>query len=295
MDGSGTRCKGDNPYETHDDHDGIAYTVAGLVDVCVDPRFPVPEAFCLPRAAQRTGKEGEEESKKPRLIVVREPCARPDVRHLDVGQGRFVAAGSVIDWAERVSLERPDEETILVRSLRPNPHWMLCALQALLVECGGTLLHAAGVCGPTGTYVFAGASGAGKTALWLDFLSEEGYRLLGDDLLVLTQGFVAAYDKDVVLHAGHADAALAKTVHAKRRLQQPAPRLAAFAKRMLRGMPHAYRWFKNHRPDQQAVRAADLMGLERLAARAFGRSVYPASYGGRDGGSADGGARASRG
>lgn len=68
-----------------------------------------------------------------------------------------------------------------------------------LLESGVLLMHAAGVCDENGGYLFPAHGGTGKTTLAIALLSH-GYKLLGDDLLIVDPKGKRVYPYQRPLH-----------------------------------------------------------------------------------------------
>jgi hypothetical protein len=80
-------------------------------------------------------------------------------------------------------------------------------IQILLCMNSSTFIHAAGITGPDGDAVaFAGGGGVGKTSLSSSLVRHEGYRWLGDDLVILDKtGICYSYPRSFVLKDYHHD------------------------------------------------------------------------------------------
>lgn len=79
-------------------------------------------------------------------------------------------------------------------------------IQLQLIERGMTLIHAAAAADESGRVtLLPGPGGVGKTALLGELVKQRGYRLLGDDLVILTaDGRCLSFPRGFVLKAYHA-------------------------------------------------------------------------------------------
>jgi len=78
-------------------------------------------------------------------------------------------------------------------------------IQQLFISKGISFVHAAALQSPTGgVTILAGSGGVGKTALSGFLVKEKGYKLLGDDMIALTEsGVCLAFHKALVLKEYH--------------------------------------------------------------------------------------------
>jgi hypothetical protein len=80
-------------------------------------------------------------------------------------------------------------------------------LQLGLVRTGRSFVHSAAVAYGSRSFVFPAFGGVGKTLLVSQLVSKEGFRLLGDDLCVVTQdGLATAYARPFCLYEHHREA-----------------------------------------------------------------------------------------
>ncbi|MBN1867361.1 hypothetical protein JW916_08715 [Candidatus Sumerlaeota bacterium] len=114
-----------------------------------------------------------------------------------------VTARCYRDTASRVAfLRTPDGYEIYADS----PDFLVnLFIQLLLVEENITLVHAAAVVDPQGrATLLAGPGGVGKTALLGEMVGRRGYRLLGDDIVALTDcGECLSFPRSFVLKEYH--------------------------------------------------------------------------------------------
>lgn len=80
-------------------------------------------------------------------------------------------------------------------------------LQLGLIRTGRSFVHSAAVAYGSQSFVFPAFGGVGKTLLVSQLVSKEGFRLLGDDLCMVTQdGLATAYPRPFCLYEHHREA-----------------------------------------------------------------------------------------
>lgn len=80
-------------------------------------------------------------------------------------------------------------------------------LQLGLVRTGRSFVHSAAVAYRSRAFIFPAFGGVGKTLLVSQLLSKEGFRLLGDDLCVVSQdGLATSYARPFCLYEHHREA-----------------------------------------------------------------------------------------
>lgn len=88
-----------------------------------------------------------------------------------------------------------------------TPFLINILVQFILIEQGISLIHAAAVADPSGNILLLpGAGGVGKTTLLSSMIKEQGYRLLGDDIVGISKdGRCYSFPRSFVLKDYHRD------------------------------------------------------------------------------------------
>lgn len=142
-------------------------------------------------------------------------------------------------------------------------------LEYALLENHATFIHSAGVTKDGNAYIFPSWGGVGKTASVAKLIREEGYQLLGDDLVILkSDGTIYAFPKKFVLYAYHRelfeDAMQSKKL-VKGRLSRLVSKLIPTAKSFLRHCPFLLSWARRHNPQSKRVSPYEIFGEDKIA------------------------------
>jgi len=147
--------------------------------------------------------------------------------------------------------------------------WMMMILEYALLENKATLVHSAGVVKDGNAYVFPSWGGVGKTASVAKLIREEGYQLLGDDLVILTaDGTIHAFPKKFVLYAYHRELfkdAMQDKKLVKGKLSNLASKMIPTAKAVLRHFPFLLSWARRHNPQSKRVSPYEIFGEDKIA------------------------------
>lgn len=142
--------------------------------------------------------------------------------------------------------------------------WVMMLLQYMLLRNKATFIHSAGVEKDGKAYVFPSWGGVGKTASVAKLIREDGYKLLGDDLVILKEdGSVLAFPKKFVLYAYHKN--LFKDVMKDKKLinggiSKLVSHLIPLIKSILRHIPFVLSWARRHNPQSKRVSPYDIFG-----------------------------------
>ncbi len=147
--------------------------------------------------------------------------------------------------------------------------WMMMILEYALLENQATFIHSAGVIKDGNAYVFPSWGGVGKTASVAKLIREEGYQLLGDDLVILTSdGTIYAFPKKFVLYAYHRELfedAMQNKKLVKGGLSRFVSKLIPTAKSFLRHFPFLLSWARRHNPQSKRVSPYEIFGEDKIA------------------------------
>lgn len=146
--------------------------------------------------------------------------------------------------------------------------WLIMMLQIMLLKNGYSFIHAAGVSKSNKALLLPSWGGVGKTAC-VSKLVRAGYKLLGDDLNIITEeGKIYGFPKKFVLYFYHKQ--LFPEVFEKK-----APKCNATlnkfynyiipgVKRFLRLFPAVLAFFRKHNPQSMKVSPVEIFGEEAL-------------------------------
>ena len=154
-----------------------------------------------------------------RAVLVYGDAFEPGVRRSTVG---------LVDEEYGVLLSFPSRTEIVLRTEDPCPEWFSWSLQLLALRSRATFVHAACLERAGKAVLLAARNGFGKTALVGDFVRRGGWRVLSDDLTLLTDsGMCYPYPRTPRVLTG----ALERAGRAMKPLLQQMPGLLESARR----------------------------------------------------------------
>ncbi len=149
--------------------------------------------------------------------------------------------------------------------------WMMMLLEYCLLLNKCTFLHSAGVEKDGVAYVFPSWGGVGKTASVARLVRENGYKLLGDDLVIMMQdGSIKPFPKKFVLYAYHKklfkDSMKKEKAHLvggwfSKLLSKFLPAI----KSCLRLFPGLLAFARRHNPQSKRISPFDIFGPENIS------------------------------
>jgi hypothetical protein len=188
--------------------------------------------------------------------------------------GLYTGKETLVDRRYGVQLVAAEPGMLLVLTDRACVEWLAWGLELVLLQSGATLIHGAGVERGGRAALFPSWGGVGKTAIAKHFVGELGWKLLGDDLVILDEsGECVAFPKPMVLYPYHrrvfpevfeSGAGPVAPTSAIRALS----RLGKAIKPWLRRAPGLLQWARRHNPQSRRVTPSRVFGVESLATTA---------------------------
>lgn len=121
-----------------------------------------------------------------------------------MGDGFYIQSGKVLDTKYGVQLETEDDHSLILKASKPALEWFIWGTQLALLRTGAVLVHCAAVEKDGKAILFPSWGGVGKTALVAEFVRSLGYKLLGDDLAIVSaDGQCFGLPKAMVLYPYH--------------------------------------------------------------------------------------------
>ena len=116
-----------------------------------------------------------------------------------IGDGADIGDHVYIDEKYGVRFEAISESTIHLTVEQECNEWLVIAIELLLLQQDKTLIHAAAVEKNNKALIMPSWGGVGKTAIVCRLVREHGWRLLGDDLVVIDRTHVYPFLKPFVI------------------------------------------------------------------------------------------------
>jgi hypothetical protein len=191
----------------------------------------------------------------------------------------WISRSALLDRKYGVRLESPEPDVLSLETTGACLEWRMWALQWALLRTNATFVHAAALERDGKALLFPSWARIGKTALVKRFIDGLGFRLLGDDLVIVCgdgqcYGYpkpmgICAYHKEIYpeFFAGNGGPA------APRLLNTCLTWGARRVKPLLRPFPGALQFARRHNPRVRWVPPSEVFGIGRLASRATVESV----------------------
>lgn len=193
-----------------------------------------------------------------------------------IGDDCYVGTNVYFDKKYGVCLQKiSDNELHLIAEQECN-EWLIIALELLLLQQKRTLLHAAAVENGGDALVMPSWGGVGKTAIVCKFVKEHGWKLLGDDLVIIDQNNVHAFLKPFVIYPYHKnlfpDVFSSNPNHIVKNLalSNLMSKAIPTVKRALRPFPFLLAFLRKHNP--QSMRVSP---LKIFSEHSFAKSAVP--------------------
>lgn len=243
------------------------YSIYDLVGVQVSDGYPWCETLFLNGVADEGEKAYQSCRRKIHVDFIKElPMA--DTR--SIGDGAYIGQDVYVDEQYGVRVEKYPGHLRLLVSQECN-EWLVIAVQLSLLACGHTLLHAAALEKNGEVLLLPSWGGVGKTAMVCRFVREHGWRLLGDDLVIIGEGRVLPFLKPFVIYPYHKDLFPelfdSGENHTVKNLTVSSlmSRMIPGVKRALRPFPRVLAFLRKHNPQSMRVSPQKIFDEEQLS------------------------------
>lgn len=244
----------------------------GIVGIEIEESYPWFETlFCN---TMFTEQNAEDYANCKKFITVRYLHKLKPRQSTHVGKGILLIEHGFIDPAYGCQISWENEKTMLIQTSQECNEWLLICMQLMLLSENHSLIHAAALCRDGQAILIPGMSGSGKTPLVAELVRSEGWKLLGDDLLIINpQGEVLSFLKDFVIYAYH------KAIFPDLFAHGDGPvaplswnsflrDLVPVVKPMLRTVPSLLAFSRKHNPQSKKISPYRLFAADQLANRA---------------------------
>lgn len=188
--------------------------------------------------------------------------------------GILAGPGAMLDQNQHVHVTRQKNGTLEILSTTIPTEWVIWLLQLKLLESEATFVHCAGVEHAGRAILFPSWGGVGKTAIAKGFVQDEGWRLLGDDFVIMgIDGTCHAFPKSMVLYPYHRSLFpgvfdVGRGPVAPTAANDLLTRLVPLVKPALRRIPSALAWARRHNPQSVRIPPSQVFGESAIASEA---------------------------
>lgn len=233
------------------------YSIYDLVGIRVCNEYPWVDTLFITHGISVEGKDAYDACRRKITVIFKKNLPMEDVRF--IGDGAYIGENCYVDEQYGVRIEQDsDTELNLLVSQECN-EWLVIALQLSLLSCGHTLIHGAALEKDGQVLLLPSWGGVGKTATVCRFVREHGWKLLGDDLVILGESEVKAFLKPFVIYPYHKDLFpelfSSGENHTVKNLKvsDMMSHMIPGVKRILRPFPRVLAYLRKHNPQSMRV------------------------------------------
>jgi len=245
------------------------FSVYDLVGVQVSDFYPWADTLFLNCEVSQKGEAAFHGCRRKIQIDWVKELPMDDVRF--IGDGAYVGQDVYVDTQYGVRVEKTKDHLRLVVTQECN-EWLVIAMQISLLSCGYSLLHAAALEKDAEVLLLPTWGGVGKTATVCRFVRDYGWRLLGDDLVIIGEGRVLPFLKPFVIYPYHKDLFpelfargenhTVKNLAVSNLMSHMIPAV----KRTLRPFPRVLAFLRKHNPQSMRVSPSKIFSADQISA-----------------------------
>lgn len=189
----------------------------------------------------------------------------------DINDKCWICPDALVDRKYGIRLEVPEPGLISLKTDNPCLEWLYWGVNLALLAGGSVFVHAAGVAKNNVAVIFPSWGGVGKTALVTKLVQEMGWKLLGDDLVIITpEGKCWGFPKPMVLYPYHKGVfpevfAKGKGPVAPVAMNNWLTKAAIGVKPLLRPFPNLLQFSREHNPQSVRINPSVVFGKDNLA------------------------------
>lgn len=244
------------------------YSVFNLVGISVSDTYPWCETLFIKDIALEGETSYNHTTAKIHIVFERE--LRKDHARF-IGDGAYIGDNLYIDEAYGVRLEKNSDHELTLYVSQECNEWLVIALELMLLADNKTMIHAAAVEKDGEVLLMPSWGGVGKTATVCRFVRDHGWRLLGDDLVIIGDGMVHPFLKPFVIYPYHrtlfpelfqsGENHTVKNLTISKMMSKAIPGV----KRALRPFPRVLAYLRKHNPQSMRVPPQRIFTSDQLS------------------------------
>src|SRR5690625_3065323 len=199
-------------------------------------------------------------------------------KHREYADGIYISPYSLIDNKYGIEVINKGNKIILNTKFR-FIEWLMYSIQLALMKVDSVLIHGAAVAKDGKAILFPSWGGVGKTAILNDFAKKYNYKIIGDDLFILTlDGTIYSFLKPMVLYPYHKN--LFPEVFKKSPSLIPTTmtgfmsKMVPKVKKLLSPFPVLMNFARNHNPQVKWALPSEVFGKDKIIYKTKVQSVY---------------------
>lgn len=232
------------------------YSFYNLVGIQVSDDYPWCDTLFISHGVSTEGKDAYQCCHQKIIVDFTKELPMGDVRF--IGDGAYIGQHVYLDEQYGVRIENHTGYWRLLVTQECN-EWLIIVLQLALLSCEHSLIHAAALEKDGKVLMLPSWGGVGKTATVCHFIRDHGWRLLGDDLVIIGKGQVLPFLKPFVIYPYHKDLFpelfQAGKNHTVKNIavSNIMSRMIPGVKRALRPFPRVLAYLRKHNPQSMRV------------------------------------------
>ncbi len=247
------------------------YSLCGLIEISVSDNYPWSDTLFINAGLAAPSKAPfPKHNGKIRINKVSD-LDLSDVR--SIGDGAYIGNGIYIDEHYGVRFERRSDTEIILKVTQECNEWLMISIELLLLVQNKTLIHAAAVEKDGSVLLMPSWGGVGKTATVCRFVQDHGWRLLGDDLIIIDGDHAIPFLKPFVIYPYHkklfpqlfesgSDTHIVKNLGVSAMMSKAIPTV----KRLTRPFPRVLAYLRKHNPQSMRVSPMKIFSKDQLSA-----------------------------
>lgn len=191
-----------------------------------------------------------------------------------IGKGILLTDSAFIDSQYGACMSWENASTIVIQTAQECNEWLLICLQIMLLSEDYCMIHGSAFTKDGRGLLVPSWSGTGKTAIVASLVREEGWQLLGDDIVIINeQGDILSFFEDLVIYAHHKDVfpelfAQGHGPVAPLALNRLLTNMVSVVKPLLRTVPALLAFARKHNPQSKRISPYKVFAAHSLAERA---------------------------
>lgn len=245
------------------------YAIYDLVGIEVCDEYPWCDTLFLSQGVALEGEDRYNACRRKIHVRFEKKLPMEDVRF--IGDGAYIGQDVYVDEQYGVRVEKEIDGFNLTVTQECN-EWLVIAVQLSLLAANYTLLHAAALEKDGEVLLLPSWGGVGKTATVCRFVREHGWRLLGDDLVIIGEKHVLPFLKPFVIYPYHKDL-FPELFHTGEnhtvknlKISDMMSHAIPTVKRLLRPFPRVLAYLRKHNPQSMRVSPYRIFNEEQLSA-----------------------------
>lgn len=245
------------------------YSINNMVGIKVDESYPWTDTLFFHQYLADQSLENYKLCKTYIEVYYQKEIDNSGMRW--IGEQAYIGRGVYLDKSYGARIEHPSDECIRLTVSQECNEWLIILLQLSLISCGCTMIHGAAVEHNGNVYLMPSWGGVGKTATVCEFVRNQGWKLLGDDLIIIQNGNAYPFLKPFVIYPYHKE--LFPEVFASdnnhtimnNTISNMMSKAIPTVKRILRPFPGILAFFRKHNPQSIRVSPYELFLPEQLS------------------------------